>query len=250
MFGQIAMFKKRKREEEPGASTLKILNDPFLTNVYVSILKVQLKICELTDGQIVEIGSAGGITKFFKDSIITSDVRPSSGVDMVIDASKPWPFESESLDAVFAKDVLHHIPDVISHFAELERVLKPGGRAVYAEPNWNVVSRLVFRFLHPEPWLNSKAWQFESNDPMFANQALPWIVFVRDREKFADLFPGFEVDLNEPPLNGFAFLMSGGVFKRTKVSSEFLTWVNSWELRSARWMKFIGLTRIISIRKS
>jgi ubiquinone/menaquinone biosynthesis C-methylase UbiE len=38
------------------------------------------------------------------------------------------PFEDESFDAVIANYVLHHVPDREKAFAEVRRVLKPGGR--------------------------------------------------------------------------------------------------------------------------
>lgn len=41
---------------------------------------------------------------------------------------------AESFDAVFGSSVLHHLP-VPEFLAEFNRVLKPGGRLVFAEPN-------------------------------------------------------------------------------------------------------------------
>jgi SAM-dependent methyltransferase len=46
------------------------------------------------------------------------------------------PFADESFDLVLGHAVLHHLPDLARAFAEFHRVLKPGGRVVFAgEPS-------------------------------------------------------------------------------------------------------------------
>jgi SAM-dependent methyltransferase len=46
------------------------------------------------------------------------------------------PFATESFDLVLGHAVLHHLPDLEKAFAEFHRVLKPGGRIVFAgEPS-------------------------------------------------------------------------------------------------------------------
>jgi SAM-dependent methyltransferase len=46
------------------------------------------------------------------------------------------PFADESFDLVLGHAVLHHLPDLGRAFAEFHRVLKPGGRVVFAgEPS-------------------------------------------------------------------------------------------------------------------
>jgi len=46
------------------------------------------------------------------------------------------PFDDASFDAVFSKDALLHVPDKDALFAEIFRVLKPGG--VFAASNWMI----------------------------------------------------------------------------------------------------------------
>lgn len=45
------------------------------------------------------------------------------------------PFESGSMDTILCTDVIEHIPDVWSAFAELRRVASPGGSLVITTPN-------------------------------------------------------------------------------------------------------------------
>jgi phosphoethanolamine N-methyltransferase len=48
----------------------------------------------------------------------------------------PLPFQDAAFDAVFSKDALLHVPDKDALFAEIFRVLKPGG--VFAASNWMI----------------------------------------------------------------------------------------------------------------
>ncbi|QKD01559.1 class I SAM-dependent methyltransferase [Mesorhizobium loti] len=48
----------------------------------------------------------------------------------------PLPFADRSFDVVFSKDALLHVPDKDALFAEIFRVLKPGG--VFAASNWMI----------------------------------------------------------------------------------------------------------------
>jgi SAM-dependent methyltransferase len=50
-----------------------------------------------------------------------------------VDASKTLPFENDTFDAVFANDVLCHIPARSKVLSEMLRVLKPGGRMLFSD---------------------------------------------------------------------------------------------------------------------
>ena len=49
------------------------------------------------------------------------------------DLSKPWPVPNASYDAVFANDVLCHIPDRRKAMEEIFRILKLGGRMLFSD---------------------------------------------------------------------------------------------------------------------
>ncbi len=55
-------------------------------------------------------------------------------VEFRLVAPGPLPFENNSFDVVFSKDSLLHIPDKTSLFADIFRVLKPGG--TFAASDW------------------------------------------------------------------------------------------------------------------
>ena len=123
-----------------------------------------------------------------------------------------------SLRALFLTHVFHHIPDVERFLREAERVLVPGGVIAMIEVPHTPLARFFFRHFHPEPYDDRAAtWAFDQSDAMLdSNQALSWIVFFRDRERFERLFPGLGVD---PPgfLPWLGYLVSGGVTRRNLV---------------------------------
>jgi SAM-dependent methyltransferase len=249
---QLRKFRSRRRLEDPNLSRSKVLEDPFLLASYKDVLNCQLDLLTPLGhpGKIVELGSAGGITKLVNKEIITTDVRKCEGVDFILNADFSLPFANSSLSGIIAKDVLHHISDPESHFVEVSRVLKSGGVAIYAEPNWNFISKFVFTFLHPEPFEKKQiSWKFESEDPMYSNQALPYIIFVRDIYRFRDLFPEFEVVIERKILNGLSFLLSGGVMQRTFLSHRFLLTLKKIESKNSYFMNRFGTLRLIKLTK-
>jgi hypothetical protein len=102
-------------------------------------------------------------------------------------------------------------------------VLVPGGVIAMIEVPHTPFARFFFRHFHPEPYDDrATSWAFQQSDAMLdANQALSWIVFFRDRERFERLFPGLSID---PPcfLPWLGYLASGGVTRRNLVPALLL----------------------------
>jgi SAM-dependent methyltransferase len=256
---QMKLFNSIKRDENPENLRTKILQDQFLRENYLYLidrLVNQLDIYDTSDCNVLELGSAGGITDLHKSFVKTSDVRTCTGVNLNLDACK-LQLDSDSIDGIFAKDVLHHLPDIEKHFNELTRVLKKGASASFIEPNWNWISRIIYFWFHPEPWIvNSqevKKLSIETHasmaNPMFSNQALPYLMFRKQINCFEKDFPSLKVTINEIPLNGLSFIISGGAFKRNKISSGFLLKLKKWEEKRKYWMIIFGVSRLITIRK-
>jgi SAM-dependent methyltransferase len=56
-------------------------------------------------------------------------------VRWVVAGALPLPFADESFDAVFAGELIEHLPDPVRGLAEFRRVLRPGGRLILTTPN-------------------------------------------------------------------------------------------------------------------
>ena len=167
-------------------------------------------------GALVELGSGGSLLREACPRVITSDLVEGVA-DRVIDGRK-LPFPDASVRALFMTHVFHHIPDVEQFLREAERVLVPGGVIALIEVPHTPLARFFFRHFHPEPYDDrAPSWAFDQSDAMMdANQALSWIVFCRDRERFQRSFPNFQLD---PPhfLPWLSYLASGGVTRRNLV---------------------------------
>jgi SAM-dependent methyltransferase len=170
-------------------------------------------------GVVLEIGSGGGFAQSMLPGLLTSDVLPLPGVDVVLDAGR-LPFPENSLRAIVMTNVLHHLPDVAGFLAEFTRCATVGGALVMIEPWVTVWSRRIYGTLHSEPFdPEAGTWMLSEGKPLSeANGALPWIVFERDRVRFEREFPMLRVDSIQP-LMPVRYLVSGGVSLRSLVPS-------------------------------
>jgi SAM-dependent methyltransferase len=166
-------------------------------------------------GARVELGSGGGFLDRIVPGLVRLDVRPGADVDVVASALA-LPFAGGSIGALFMLNVLHHLPDVATFFAELGRALAPGGRVVMVEPYVSPLSRVVYGRAHHEPFDPEQAeWRFAGGGAMTAaNDALPWIVFERDRARFEAEFPQLEI-VRVAPHTISLYALSGGLSYRS-----------------------------------
>jgi SAM-dependent methyltransferase len=135
-------------------------------------------------------------------------------MDVVLDGQQ-MPLADASLRGIVMTDVFHHIPNVRRFLTEAARCVRRGGVVAMIEPWYSKWSNLVYQRLHHEPFCpDAAAWEFAPNGPLSSsNQALPWIVFVRDRAMFEKEFPEWEIE-TVSPFMPFRYLISGGVSLR------------------------------------
>ncbi len=91
---------------------------------------------------LVQLGLIGNLTAtdispgMLEQLASTAEGLGLENVTTVVTEAETLPFEDESFDLVLGHAVLHHIPDLDGAFAEFKRVLRPGGRIVFAgEPS-------------------------------------------------------------------------------------------------------------------
>ena len=178
----------------------------------------------LKPGRTLELGAGSGhLRTYSRDSVLT-DIQPAPWLDAAADA-QALPFRDACFDNIVLLDVLHHVENPTSFFAEAARVLKPGGRIVMLEPAITPLSGLFYRYLHPEP-VNMRQDPFAAvaanpeRDPYDANQAIPTLLFRRRRAEFDQHFPSFHLALVRN-LSLFAYPLSGG-FRRWSLVPAFV----------------------------
>ena len=123
------------------------------------------------------------------DGLVTIDHDPNCGADLVHDLDVlPWPVASDGFEEVHAYEVLEHLGNqgdfksFFAHFAEIYRVLKPGGLLIATVPAWDSV------------W----AWSDPSHRRIISRESL---VFL-DRTEYAK-------QIGVTPMTDFRWLWAG-----------------------------------------
>ena len=203
------------------------------------------------EGRRLEIGAGSSPIKETFTDVLATDIVPGEGIDLVIDASN-MDIEDGSLRAVFAQNVFHHLPNPSKFFAELDRVLVPGGGAVFIEPYYGILASAVFKRISKYEHFNmsQELWVSNASSPMSgANQALSYIVFIRDRQKFEKDHPGLEILLVSPINNYLRYLLSGGVNFIQLVPNFLIPILKGVEKILSPMNKLLALHYLVVIRK-
>jgi len=183
---------------------------PFMRRMYVEWYQLLKQSLPAETKCIVELGSGPGFISEIIPQAISSDILFLPYLDVVMNG-RLLPLRAQCLDALLMMDVFHHISDAESFFYEVDRVLRVGGRLVMIEPWVTAWSKWVFTRFHHEP-INMEVteWAFKPDGPLTgANQALPWIVFDRDRSQFEKKFSNMNV-LQVLPMMPLTYMLGGG----------------------------------------
>jgi SAM-dependent methyltransferase len=226
-----------------------ILRKPFLKRVYEDWYATFTKEeKEHPKGKFLEIGSGGGFLKDVFPGIITSDILALECCDMVFSAEE-MPFKNAELQGIFMLNVFHHIPHPWKFLGEAERVLAKGGKVIMIEPANSLFSRFIYRNFHHEPFEPSGKWEIESSGPLSgSNQALPYIYFQRDREKFEKNFPSLKIKRIQyhTPLK---YLISGGVSMRPLVPTWSYGFFSAVEWLISPLSRVLGMFATVELEK-
>jgi len=169
--------------------------------------------------RVVEVGAGPGLFAAYARARrpdlrwIASELAPAPWNDVVADA-QALPFLSGGADAVLGLDIVHHVARPRAFFAEVARVLRPGGRLAVVEPWVTPLSFVVYRYFHQEDCAEpADPWDpFRSagggKDLFDGNAAIPRaLVRATPAGQWADLgLAAPQVTL----LNAFAYLLTLG----------------------------------------
>ncbi len=143
----------------------------------------------------IELGCGPSFLNEYIPEIIKSDIVIHPNVQRYIDAQR-LPFPDNSLSAIFMTNVLHHLSIPANFLKEAQRTLAPGGVLMMIEPSNSFLQRTITNLGSPyeysdpsvKEWHNSNTGRYSH-----ANNSLAWIIFERDRKRFAAEFPHLEL---------------------------------------------------------
>jgi SAM-dependent methyltransferase len=164
-------------------------------------------------GLSVELGAGVFPIRESRRDVLATDVVSSPHLDCVVDACA-MPFADGAVRAIFGQNAFHHFPRPRRFFAELTRVLAPGGGAILLEPYHGWLASWLYPRLFASEGFDKcyPDWDVPATGPMNgANQALSYITFERDRERFEAEFPALRLVHSEPVTNYVRYLLSGGL---------------------------------------
>jgi len=238
--------------DDPATTALRkqiILSKPFLKAIYDEWYAILAQELPPGEGRVLELGSGGGYCARFIPGLISSEIFCCPGVEIVLNAQQ-LPLARGSLRAILMTNVLHHMPDVRRFFAEASRCLRPGGKILMIEPWVTPWSRLIYKNFHLEPFHpEGSEWAFSAAGPLSgANVALPWIVFERDRSRFASEFADLSLEQTRPLLP-FRYLLSGGVAMRSLMPGFTHAAWSRLERALKSHMSRLGMFAFISVRR-
>ncbi len=197
----------------------------ILREIYAAWYRMILGDMKESGHKTVELGAGSGNFKAFKPDVISADIADCEWLDMCFDAHH-MPFENNTLGNIVMVDVLHHLADPVRFFNEAYRVLEPQGRLIMLEPYPSLLSRPVYRAVHPEPFLmNMDYFDLKpgraKKDPWAANQAIPYLMFFKQRRKFEKQFE-HQYRIIKRERNSCVLYPASGGFERRALIPDFM----------------------------
>ena len=183
------------------------------------------------------------LLKQFHQNIITSDILDLDDLDLVFDCheiDKLSGIKDNSLDVITLTNVLGHLKSPISFLNCAASKLKSGGKVIATEPFFSVLSTAFFEYLHHEPV------DFRISEPNLrevhgllasANQALPWLIFVRRSDWLQRLNQNFDASgLSVRPFTTLSYMMTGGTSHTIPIPHFLYRALFPIDLALSRWL--------------
>ncbi|XXE51896.1 methyltransferase domain-containing protein [Pseudomonas sp. R3-56] len=203
-------------------------------------------------GLEVELGAGIAPMRDSYPEVLATDVVASEKLDMALDA-QAMSLDDDSVRAFYGQNCFHHFPHPERFFTELERTLKIGGGAILIEPFHGPFAAFLYRRLFKSEGfdMHFPSWHTPSTGPMNgANQALSYIVFVRDRQAFEHKYPGLEIVHQEICGSYLRYLISGGLNFRQLLPDVFIPVLKVIEKLLYPLHRILALHHIVVIRRT
>ena len=208
---------------------------------------------QFLDGKGIEVELGSGVAPM-RDSypeVLATDIVNAPNLDKVVNA-EAMDFVDNTVKAIYGQNCFHHFPHPDAFFDELNRVLIPGGGAILLEPYYGPVASFLFKRLFRTEGFDKTypSWNTPAIGPMNgANQALSYIVFVRDRVDFELKHPTLKIVYQRQVGNYLQYLISGGLNFRQLLPDSLTEFVYFLEKILSPLNRWTALHHIIVIRK-
>ena len=204
-------------------------------------------------GKGVEVELGAGVSPM-RDSypeVLATDIVDTPHLDRVINA-EAMDLSDNSVRAIYGQNCFHHFPHPDQFLDELDRVLVPGGGAILLEPYYGPFATFMYKRLFRTEGFDKTypSWETPTTGPMNgANQALSYIVFIRDRAQFELKHPTLKIVHQQPAGNYLKYLLSGGLNFRQLVPDSFTGSIGLLEKLISPLNRWAALHHVIIIRK-
>jgi SAM-dependent methyltransferase len=203
------------------------------TDIHLELLRLVEKFdTSCRQYPICEIGAGVIPLSSLSERVISSDLVHNPNLDLQFNAES-MPFGGESLNAIIGQNVFHHFTNYQKVLLEMQRVLVPGGVIVLLEPSFNWIFKIIYpRLFSFEGFdLNAdpKCVLLNKDSEVVPNQALSWIVFIRELKKFEAEFPKLEIVERLQLPNGIRYLGTGGLNFKQLIPTRLLYVLRKFE---------------------
>jgi hypothetical protein len=245
---------ERFAEHKKNLDQKKMLKSCY-SDFYIKILKEEKKFGKntLNNSLRLELGSGVGFIKDFDQTIITSDVVSNQFTDKIIDGNQ-MPYGDNEINSIFGIFCFHHFKDPFNFLKDLEKKLTVGGLCILIEPYYGLLAKFLYKRIHESEYFNQEEdFNFKMKDKSAmekANQALSYIYFIKNKEKFKENFPQLEIVHTSIFGNYLRFIFSGGL-NFLKILPDFLIGlIKIVENILLPFKKIFGVHYLIVIRKT
>lgn len=202
-------------------------------------------------GLEVELGAGIAPMRNSYPEVLATDIVSTEQLDMALNAES-MSLDDHSVKAFYGQNCFHHFPHPDRFFTELQRTLMPGGGAILIEPFHGPFAAFLYKRLFKSEGfdMHFESWETPSTGPMNgANQALSYIVFVRDRKAFELKYPNLEIVHQEICGNYPRYLISGGLNFRQLLPDALIPLIKVIEKLLYPLRRVLALHHIVVIRR-
>lgn len=202
-------------------------------------------------GLEIELGAGVAPMRDSYPEVLATDVVASSDLDRILNA-QDMDLADETVRVFYGQNCFHHFPQPEQFFSELERTLAPSGGVILLEPYYGPFASFLFKRLFSTEGFDKSfpSWETPAIGPMNgANQALSYIVFVRDRKEFSRKYPMLEIVHEQRIGNYLKYLLSGGLNFKQLLPNWMIGTINVVEKLFWPFNRWLALHHVVVLRK-